>query len=159
MIPEKDIDQIINALQEKDFDEELLLFKTENPLLHAYLLNDQYDLLTEDEYAVFWFGAMVIVKSFKAQGFSMTLSDPKILEDIESGNWALLENAKPQAFSQKINIFFENTKQEDLLAFVEDSLVDDDEMPISSASREIIFISLLSIIDLFEVLAQDQKGQ
>ena len=158
MILEKDIERIASVLEESNFEKELGSFQKNQPMLYSYLLDDQFELLNEDEYLIFWFASMVIVKSFEAKGSIAPISDTLLFEEIESANWALLENSKPLAFNNKIDVFFEKTNHEDLLAFVEDRLADDDEMQVGSAAREIIFISLVSIIDLLDsVTSKAQK--
>jgi len=150
MIKESIIDIAADMLENADFEAELASFKEKYPVLHSYLLNEQLSLLTEEEYQILWFDAMVLVRSFELADLIPTSITAIDLEDFESNNWSLFENSKPMGFRDKLNIFFEQTEQEDLLAFVEDSLADDEEMPISSAAKEIIFISLLSILDVLQ---------
>ena len=46
-----------------------------------------------------------------------------------------------------MDVFFENYQQEDLLAFVEDSLIDDEDEIVTKVGREPMFVALKSIID------------
>ena len=50
-------------------------------------------------------------------------------------------------FNEKIDPFFKDYPQEDLLAFVEDSLVQDEDSEITNEGRDYIFIALKTIID------------
>ena len=151
MIPEKLIDNVLESMERSDFDSDLLQFKLNYPTLYAYLLNDQFELLTEDEFQLLLFNAMVIVRCFSETGISAQLQEEEI-EACESENWRMLDAAAPAGFSEKLDVFFESSRQEDLLAFIEDSLVEDEdrEIPISSVAREILFVSLKTIVDVFD---------
>ena len=148
MIKEKDIVQIAEQISTMDFESLLMEIKQNYPLIHSYLLNEQMSLLSEEEYQLLWFDAMVILKSCERCGNIQKDLDQARLEDYESDNWAKFENSKPAGFRDKLDVFFNETDQEDLLAFIEDSLADDDEMQVSSAAKEIIFIVLKSLVDL-----------
>ena len=49
-------------------------------------------------------------------------------------------------------MFFENTQQEDLLAFIEDSLTpgedDDEEFPVTEEGAEAMFVMLKTVVDV-----------
>jgi len=48
-----------------------------------------------------------------------------------------------------MDIFFKNYFQEDLLAFVEDSLIEEEEGLVTKVGREPMFVALKSIIDVW----------
>ena len=150
MITEVLIEKVMNQLEHADFERELQDLKAHFPIVYSYLANDQLQSLSEEEYQIMLFSALVIIKSFELSGTLRNERDSELLENKESSNWNLLRNSKPTGFSEKLDVFFENSKQEDLLAFVEDILTDDDEFQIGSAAREIIFICLKSIIDYLD---------
>lgn len=150
MITEIQIEKQSQSLENADFEGELKLLSHTHKMLHSYLMNEQLEMLNEDEYKILWFDGMVIIKCFEeARGYQIE-DDEKMIENLESKGWAMLENSKPAGFREKLDVFFENTRQEDLLAFVEDSLADDDEMTISSAAKEIIFITLYTLIEYLD---------
>lgn len=150
MIREDLIDKILTELEAADFEQELEDFKVKYPILFSYLMNEQLASLTDEEFQLLFFDAIVMVKSFEATGNMPVEINPVILEDKESANWNLMQNGKPVAFQEKLDVFFKETEQEDLLAFIEDSLAEDDEFTISSAAREIMFICLKSVLDLLD---------
>jgi hypothetical protein len=150
MIREELIEKIVDQLETAEFENELEKLKMQYPLLHAYLLNDQLETLTDDEFMILFFDALVIVKSFEQSGTMPSALSEERLEELESDNWNRLHDSKPVNFHEKLDVFFEATRQEDLLAFIEDSLADDDEQLVSSAAREILFICLKSIVDLLD---------
>jgi len=55
-------------------------------------------------------------------------------------------------FRERLDEFFEETKQEDLLAFIEDALLDDEESPVSKEGREPMFVTLKAVIDTIDKL-------
>jgi len=150
MIIDKKIEEQSQFLENADFEGELKLLSHTQKMLHSYLMNEQLEMLNEDEYKILWFDAMVIIKCFEEVNGQHTENDPKLIETIESKGWAMLENSKPAGFREKLDVFFENSSQEDLLAFVEDSISDDDEMTISSAAKEIIFVTLYTLIEYLD---------
>lgn len=150
MIQETLIEEVLENLENADFSEEMDKFKSHFPVIYTYLLNDQLESLTEEEFQLLFFDALVIVRCFEKQGKVPDQLNPEQLEEIESANWNLLQNSKPVNFTEKLDVFFQNSRQEDLLAFIEDSLVEDEDQTVSSAAREIIFIFLKSIVDLLD---------
>jgi hypothetical protein len=71
------------------------------------------------------------------------------IDQAEEDNWALLEPVKSKRFSDKADVFFKNYPQEDLLAFVEDMLTDDENTEVTKEGREPMFVALKTIIDVF----------
>ena len=49
-----------------------------------------------------------------------------------------------------MDAFFKNYSEEDLLAFVEDILVEDDDQELTTVGKEIILICSKSLIDLLQ---------
>jgi len=154
MIREEIIDKIGAQLEEMDFDSEFDRFTKEYPVLHAYLGNEQFQALSDDEFMTLWFATIVIIKSYEEAGFKEIQIDPKLLEEHESDNWSVFENSKPGGFNKKLDVFFDRTNQEDLLAFIEDLLTDDEEeeTTLTSAAKEILFISLCAITEVLDDL-------
>ena len=60
-----------------------------------------------------------------------------------------MDQHKFKTLKEIADFFFQDYPQEDLLAFVEDSLIDDEEndTPISNIGRNVIFVSMKSFID------------
>ena len=148
MISEKTIEKVAMNLEHSSFEGEMQNLKDAYPVIHAYLLNDQLEHLSEEEYQLLLFGALVILHSFEQEKEIGPEILPSQLEDMESANWAAFDNSKPTGFREKLDSFFNDTEEEELLAFIEDLVADDEEMPISSAAKEVIFISLKSLVDV-----------
>lgn len=150
MITEEIIDQSIERIQQMDFEDAFKQFSQKHPLLVSYLGGEQFAVLEETEYQILLFEAMIIAECFPEVDFGNDETTAELLEECESANWAAFDNDDQGSFHDRLDIFFEDTDEEDLLAFIEDSLVDDEESePIHAASKEIIFITLKSLVDFF----------
>ena len=69
---------------------------------------------------------MVIWRSVEHAGPGKEAIRPNRISDAEEANWTKLEEATGRTFRERLDVFFENTPQEDLLAFIEDSLTLED---------------------------------
>ncbi|MCI5081058.1 MAG: hypothetical protein MRY78_05170, partial [Saprospiraceae bacterium] len=65
----------------------------------------------------------------------------------EERNWELIEEVKSKVFRERLNVFFEDSEQEDLLAFAEDMLTLEDQDELTEEGREPMFIALKSMVD------------
>ena len=147
-ITENTIEQYIEKYENQETylnDLKIILF--EQPNLMAFIDQENHTLLTKDEVAVLEYLTLVIYNSAKSQcGKNPILSGIEI-EKSEEVNWELFNSASSKSFSKILDVFFSNYEQEDLLALVEDTLQPDEENPVTSVGREIIFVACKSIID------------
>ncbi len=121
--------------------------KKKQPALLAYFLSEDFHLLTEDENEYLLYLGIVIWKSIEEVAPNLPMVSEKELEMAEEINWDLLSHVTSNKFRERMNVFFENYSQEDLLAFVEDALIDDDDSFISKEGREPLFVTLKTVID------------
>lgn len=150
-----------NIINEKlniyDTQEELLVneFKTmveAHTSILSFFQQESLELLTESEKGLLEFMFTVIYSSTHKQLGKTPHFDISQLENAEEQNWEIFNAHSSKKFTQICDIFFENYPQEDLLAFVEDSLqMDDDETAITSVGREIILIACKSFIDVLNI--------
>ncbi len=118
-----------------------------NPIL-SFFQQESLELLTESEKVLLEFMFTVIYSSIHEHIKSHTTVNIQSLEDAEEKNWEIFNDNSSKNFTQICDIFFENYPQEDLLAFVEDTLQLDEEEPvITTVGREIILIACKSFID------------
>lgn len=147
-IPESTIDQksenIGNAESRSEYIQSL---KDKQPAILAYLFSESFDLLTQSEKEYTMFLALVIWESVHSHHPDQEQVSPTDIETAEDYNWEILGSSKEKEFRDKLNFFFENSSQEDLLAFIEDALVQDEDEMISAEGREYVFIALKTIID------------
>ncbi len=154
-VTEKTIDKItakLDQLSDKDapFNELVEDLQEEFPFLFSYIFSDQTKVLTEIEREYFLFIAMVIVLSVK-ETLKEELPEiaPEKLEQWEDKNWETLQMQKAKGFAERITVFYENYPEEDLLAFIEDFTVPDEDQDITPPGREVIFIMSKTIVDGF----------
>lgn len=135
---EDDREVYVNALAE--------IMETQ-PALLAFLNQESIDILLEEEKDILWYIILVIYNSIeKSQSEMVEISDEYLSEN-EEKNWTLFQDQPRGNFRERVTIFFDKYHQEDLLAFVEDTLELDDSSPITAVGREVIFIASKSLID------------
>ena len=147
-IPESIINDIVDQYQdEQKYLTDLKQLSSEQPDLIAFIDQENYSLLTNDEIAlleyltlVIYFSSMkMIEKTIQIQG--------KSLEAAEEDNWNTFNEITAKSFFNKLDSFFKDYPQEDLLALVEDSIQQDEDNIVTPVGREIIFVACKSIID------------
>ena len=150
-ISEDQIEVTIAALDadEEAFAEAIETFKAEQPVIFSYFFSESAKLLTQAEREFLFYLGIIIWKSIHTN-WPHTI--PTITEEqlgaAEEINWTLLESTNSKNFNDRLNPFFEDSPQEDLLAFVEDMLVPEvGNYDLSKEGREPIFVVLKSIID------------
>lgn len=149
MVPEDIIEKVIDYFEndEEAYVESLARIMDSQPALLAFLNQESIDILLEEEKDILWYIILVIYTSIERSGAEHTkVTDIKLGEN-EEKNWEIYQNQPRGSFREKVTSFFNNYHQEDLLAFVEDSLEIEDSSPITTVGREVIFISSKSILD------------
>lgn len=151
-IPEDVVDQVVENISSDTTPIETITeqFGMEQPHLLAYLLQEDFELLTDEEQEYMIYLIRVIWLSVDAVYDELPIVETNLISKLEEKNWATLKEVRAKKFSERINVFFEEYQQEDLLAFVEDALVyDEEDNIISNEGREYLFVSLKTIIDAF----------
>lgn len=152
MVEEFIIDETTEELSasERALEHTLDLMNQEQPTLLAYLFSENFEAFTESERELLLFLTSVIWKSvFRVWGTQDEVTEAQ-LATAEERNWALLQSVNARQFRERATIFFEDhPEEEELLAFVEDAVADDEEegSPVSDEGREPLFVTLKSIID------------
>jgi hypothetical protein len=149
-IAEDTIDEIAVKLgiSEEARESAVAAMREEQPVLLAYLFSENFGVFLPREREYILFLVLVIVESVKE---ATQQSLPQITEDmlgeVEEANWTKIQTVSAKRFRERLDIFFEDTEQEDLLAFIEDALIDEEDGILSKEGREPIFIVLKSIVD------------
>lgn len=153
-ISEKIIDAVIEELEDlgdDQYEQRMEAFAEAQPVLFAWLFSDQFDLLSEDEQGYLQYLSLIAWLSIeKVNGPVEPVSEEQIGE-AEEKNYETLEASTAQKFRDRLNPFFENTGQEDLLAFAEEAVMEDENDPealVSKEGREPIFIALKTVVDV-----------
>lgn len=144
------LDQVVERFDDSDaaYEKAVEAMETEQPVLLGYLFSEEFDAFTQDEKEYLLMLSTIIWAAVKeANGEVETVSEVA-LSEAEEHNWTRLEGVTAKRFSERMDVFFEDYAQEDLLAFVEDALADDEEDPIvTKEAREAIFVTLKTVID------------
>ena len=147
-IDEKLIEAAASELgNESDFSKIVAGFKDNQPVLLAYLFSENLNLLTQQEREYMMFLALVIWKASYDVHPELDPIGQHLIEEREENNWDVLNSCKSRIFKERIDSFFVDYPQEDLLAFVEDSLIHDEDSEITKEGKEYIFVALKTIID------------
>ncbi len=151
-IDEKTIDWAVDlVLDSEEHDDELWqTIEEQQPGVLAYLLDEEQNAFTETEREYMLNLLMIMWAAIrKKEAAPVAPIDPQALADAEERNWEQLEAQSSTKFKERIDVFFENTDQEDLLAFLEDAMLEDEESPMTKEGREPMFVLLKSVVDCF----------
>ncbi|WP_020568449.1 hypothetical protein [Neolewinella persica] len=149
MIKESTIERVIERLEagEDDFALEIQDFAHAQPHLTAYLTNEENESFNDSERTLLLFGAITIYQSVCDEMTEPSLASEAMIGQAEEENYALMP-AKG-SFRDRLTPFFEDSDEEELLAFIEDLLVaEEGEDPISKEAREPMFIALKTVVDV-----------
>lgn len=161
-VSENVIDQVIQGMGDSHFDysEEVLDLQKKQPVLLGYLFSENFKLIADKEQEFTLYLLIVLWLSIKAEHGEIPFVDLKSFEDAEEANWEALNDSKEGDFRKRLNVYFSDTDQEDILAFIEDALLDDAaETGVAPVAREPIFIYLKSVVDCFENLIPEVSNE
>ena len=149
MISETTIEQSILDLSEGKPDNNVEL----PDAIIDYLKRERWHLLYDLEYELLWLITEVTLSSFHTTYPNRSYDiSPEYLEAIEEGVWSIMENGSNKSFRDRLDPFFELTGEEEVLAFIEDSLIDDGEDSLTQPGREMIFVAGSSLLYALEGL-------
>jgi len=141
----------INAIVESNelsTEEQIAFFNHRQPMLLAYLTGTQFDLLNEREKDYFLYLAWILHQAIAQKNERIQVVDEEQIGSAEEQNWEMMEKTTKGDFRKRLDPFFEKTKQEDLLAFIEDGLIDEEEDFITPVGRELMFVGLKTVVDV-----------
>lgn len=121
--------------------------KSKQPALLAYLFSASFEMLTQSEKEYTMFLTLVIWASVLELHPEQKQITTEQVEKAEEVNWEKIQDQKSKDFRSKMDVYFQNTPQEDLLAFIEDALTHDEDDMISKEGREYVFVSIKTIVD------------
>jgi hypothetical protein len=152
IITENIIDGFIDKYEdETSYLKDLKKMADEQSDLMAFIDQENYSLLTENEVALMEYLTVIIYATSQSVYEKKLVISGKQLEKSEEDNWDIFNSANTKNFSKILDIYFENYAQEDLLALVEDSVQPEDDSIVTPVGREIIFVACKSIIDTIQI--------
>lgn len=158
MITAISIEESLEQLEKESAVEEAMIeFASDQPAYVQYLRTDTFDLLTPAERDYLQYLALVLYGAVQNEEDAIPMLGGEDIETWEERCWEWLEPTVGKPMALRLDIFFKNIDQEELLAFAEDSLVDPDEnegdendpnatLFDSGPSRELGFVALASLI-------------
>ena len=146
MIQEQYIDNAVLALEQNGDRVEQYLLDNQEAFV-TYLNEELFKVFTEEESQLLLFLVTVIHYAYHLQFETTVTIDLDTFNEYDDKNWKSRESVKN--WNQAKDLFFDQSDQEDALAFVEDMLAEDEEdkIVISDAVEEIIFITSKSFLD------------
>lgn len=157
IINEAAIDAVLEKIDtiQEDFEQYLEDFAEKQPVIMGFLDKENTSILSDEEREYMEYLVLVIYQAIEKSHKDVPEITEEELGIAEEKNWEIMEAAKAATFNDKLDAFFEGYPQEDLLAFVEDSLTEDAEDPeanmdfLTDDAREPMFVVLKSVIDAF----------
>jgi hypothetical protein len=149
-VDEKTIEEVVERLGSSDneFEQQVDYLKEKYPLRLGYLFAEDTEAFTREEQSlVLFLGTVIITACEIINGAPLPIIEEKDLMAFEELNWEKIQSATGNGFRNRLDPFFADTPQEDLLAFIEDNLVEDEEDIVSNEGREPIFILLATLVD------------
>lgn len=135
---------------DEQYEQQMEEFSSAQPVLFSWLFSDSFELLNEDERGYLQYLSLIAWKSIvKVNGPAEAVSEEQIGE-AEERNYEVLEASTAKKFRDRLNPFFENAPQEDLLAFAEEAVLEGEDDPdalVTKEGREPIFIALKTLVD------------
>lgn len=153
MISEATIDTQVNSLDPANFEADLAEFAEAQPHLMDYLTNEENGAFTTAEQELLLFAGLVIYRSVRAESPVIEIMEGPQIAELEEKNFSLLQEQKARGFRDRITVFFDKSDQEDLLAFIEDLLLDEENTDVTAEGREPLFISLKTVMDVLLLAA------
>lgn len=139
MIPEQKIETVIQRLEEGQLTD---TFPSDQEEYLEYLVAEVLPGMNAAEKDLFAFIVSVINLSVESEDKEIELDS---YLDLEEQNWKIRTDAS--SWEDCKNTFFQDYKEEDLLAFVEDMLATDEEQDLTEIGKELVFITSKSFID------------
>ena len=142
MIQETIIEQIVEQLSSEELEDK---FVEEQHDYWNYLNSDGFSGISEAERQMLFFVNSVVYNTCKHVVGGPLEFDLEAFLELEESNWAMREEASNWAAA--VDHYFDGYSEEDLLAFVEDMLVEEELKRLSDIGKEVIFITTKSYID------------
>ena len=149
MIQEATIERVLDRLESgtDDYEIELQDFAEAQPNLMAYLTNEEHGALNEEEQSLLLFGALVIYQSVNDQLVEPAVAPVAAIGEAEEHNYEILP--EKGSIRDRFTVLFEDSEEEELLAFAEDLLAPgEDNEGITKDARIPLFVALKTTVDV-----------
>ncbi len=149
MIQSDELESHIDRLADQAlvFEEEVDHWTGWQPALASYILSDDFSLLTELERETLLFGATVLLSLARIQETSIEVITDDEIGEWDEANWTAIEEAPGRKLSDKMDVWFEGYPETELLAFIEDLCIEEEEEDITPAGSEMMVVALKTVAD------------
>ncbi|MCO6476614.1 MAG: hypothetical protein J5I94_08325 [Phaeodactylibacter sp.] len=141
--------ELLNA-SEENYERTVEEMQAAQPVLLSYFFTENFEVFTRKEQEYLFYLLLVAWRAITLSGEDLPPVTEQQLAQAEEENWEQLQGVRAKGFHERLNVFFEGYPQEDLLAFAEDALAEEEaeEAPlVTQEGREALFVSLKSAID------------
>jgi hypothetical protein len=147
------IEQSLDHLtREQAIEEAMLSFAQEQTAFLQYLQTEGFDLLSQDERDYLQYLVLVSYRAACHDDASLrklAMIPGGDIERLDEACWEWMQAAVGKSFHDRLDIFFDNIDEEELLAFAEDSMADPEDeetreanLFTSGPSKELGFVTL-----------------
>ena len=153
-VSEKIIDAVIDELEnysDEQYETQMEAFAEEQPVLFAWLFSEHFELLNEEEKGYLQYLSLIAWRSIVRTNGNLESASEEQIGLAEEANYAILDASNAKNFRDRLNEFFEGSDQEDLLAFAEEAVLEDEDDPesiVTKEGKEPIFIALKTMVDV-----------
>ena len=150
-VSEADFERALADVADDDMEQLMLELTEAQPVVAAYVFAEGFQVLTEEERAYMLFLVTSVWHTLRS-----TVEEPlptvteEALGTAEEANYTRLEGVRAKTFRDKLTVFFEQSAEEDILAFLEDALTldeEDEEQVLTPEGQLPIFIGAKSVVD------------
>ncbi len=149
MIETVELENQLDRLSEQAlvFEDEVDQWTQWQPDLAAYVLSDDFSLLTEVERETLLFGATVLMTVAREKGLAQKPISEDTIGELDEANWTWLEESEGRSLSDKMDVLFDQYPESELLAFIEDLCTDEEEEDLTRSGSEIMVVALKTVAD------------
>jgi hypothetical protein len=150
-ISETEIETVASSIEDNEelFESLIEEMEASQPILLGYCFSENTLAYTRPEQSLLLYLTIVIWKATQQAHETIPVVTEEQISLQEEKNWETFHSSKAKDFRDRLNPFFEGYFQEDLLAFVEDALVEgeEEEDVVTVEGRPALFVSLKTVID------------
>lgn len=148
-ISEQDFEGALAEVADDDMEQLMLALTEAQPVVSAYVFSEGFQVLTEEERAYMLFLVTSVWHTLRTTVGKLPTVTEEALGSAEEANYAQLEGVRAKTFRDKLTVFFEQSEEEDVLAFLEDALTleEDEETVLTPEGQLPIFIGVKSVVD------------
>lgn len=154
-VSEDIIDQVIDeleALDEDQYEAKMEAFAEAQPVIVSWLFGDHFEeLLSEEEQGYLEYLALIAWLAIEKVGGAREAVSEEMIGAAEEANYEIMESTVGKGFRDRLTPFFDNSDQEDLLAFAEEAVMEEEgesDALVSKEGREPIFVALKTLVDV-----------